>query len=219
MDPWNAVVIVTAGLSIAALMLQLAVMRHVARLYATLAGASPEAISAGRDRLPAVGEYLSLDGLSAVRPTLILFTSPGCAACEGLIPQLPEARASLRGVDLVVGAVEPDKARREDYARRIGRFARADLHATFIDLEVPSTPYVIGLAPSRQIIGAGVATTTEHLQLMAERVIAMGNGVGVRPGMQARLQADDVAARPNSTRRIDDSDALFVVGHWTGGGA
>lgn len=138
---------------------------------------------------PAVGEatkaaaYPDLNGGTVTvggpgedgRATLVLWISPACPVCRGLVPT---ARALARDEDLrLVFASDGDRVERHlEYVKelRIGDFPYVLSQALGLTFEVGKLPFAALIGPDGTLRSKGLVNTREHLESL---LISMESGL------------------------------------------
>jgi protein-disulfide isomerase len=135
------VTVVVMALAIAAL------LRQIGVLHARLQPMGVHFAGEGPDRLkPAPLAHLFQYDRSAL--TLIVFTSPSCEICAGLLPGIRALERQYR--ELVVHIVQHDPSSA----------------ATFAAFRVSSTPYVVAVDSRGVVQARGVANSLEQIEMM-----------------------------------------------------
>lgn len=133
--------VVVVALSVVTLLLVLvvvAMLRQIGRILLRLGDDSTELMPQGG---PDFDEQVALPGTKLDRGVLVMFVSSSCAACAGITMALPEIRATLPELNLVLAVVDEDPAARHDYAQKLGVGARDDLFHLVKEWKIPGTPY------------------------------------------------------------------------------
>ena len=179
-----------------------ALTRQVGLLHERIAPAGALSPTSG----PKVGEqveaasYPTLDhgevhigGADAGRPQLILFTSPTCPVCRGIVPvAMSVARAEQ--LDLVFASDGGTPEQHRAYASRLGLQAHPYVlsQALGLQFEVSKLPFAVLIGPDGTLAARGLVNTREHLESLIE---AMRTGVHTLQDYLAEHAGDFEEAR------------------------
>jgi hypothetical protein len=141
--PWIAayavlwVVVIVLGVTVIALLRQIGVLHaRIAPMGTHFAGEGPE-----------IGAIAPAIGLNYARAplTLVAFTSATCTVCRELKPSIDALRRQEAGLTVHVVSLEDDRS-------------------VFDAFNVRSTPYMITIDRTGQVLGRGVANSLEQIE-------------------------------------------------------
>lgn len=165
---WNLLlVLLTASVAVMALVM-IAVMRQVGGILIQLNPTRVGEVDSG----PEVDSIVEVPGLPARTPAIVVFASPTCRLCEFLGPALPALERHYPRVAIVPIVLGDDPRARAEYAVALGHGARPDALELAKEWDVQGTPFAVGVDADRRVRGSGVANSLDHLESLAEAVLA-----------------------------------------------
>lgn len=153
-------------------------LRQIGVLHLRLRPAGARTMNAGPDlgaRLPEARAHdafgREVDVVAMGRPRMLLFVSPECSVCEGLLPGVKTiAKAERRRMDVVLlTALEDEKANRayvED--RKLGGIPYVASRTLAESYRVMSAPYAVVLDEQGVVRAKGLVNHIEHLESLIE---------------------------------------------------
>lgn len=140
-----------------------AVMRQVGSLLLLINPDFPREVPGGPD----LDQEVDVPGLAAA-PAVVLFVAPGCAACEDLMPTIPNVVRAFPDVAVVAAVGQADTPAGRELVAELGAAARADLSTLQEDWDVPGTPFGVAVSADRRVAGRGIVNTLDQLTTLAE---------------------------------------------------
>jgi thiol-disulfide isomerase/thioredoxin len=187
---WHALTLALLGGFALLAFCVVALMRQVGSVLLLVQPHVPKDIGGG----PEIGQIEDFDDLAADMSALVVFVAPDCEPCHELAPTFPAFRRAWPDFELVVAVARGNDDERQDHARALGSFARADLRELYERWEVQGTPFAVALDRDHRVRAKGVintfdqmeqlalATTTEYVvvpeddDLLDEKPVPMGMG-------------------------------------------
>ena len=160
---WQFIVVALLVLAVAEGLVLLAVMRQMGAIQLQIGPAHAGEVEGGPDE----GTQVEVPGLAAGKPAILAFVSPGCRACEGVVPAIAALRRDFPEVETIAVIGPGDASERIEYAAQYGDAARLDLRYLFDSLEIPYTPYTLALDPDSKVVLKGVVNNLPHLESVA----------------------------------------------------
>lgn len=107
------------------------------------------------------------------KPTLLIFTSIGCPACEDLYPAIPTLlRHESMRIDVVIVSLQANSPEHQVYAteHRLDRLPYMMSPALAGAYQVAATPYAILINEDGKVYTKGIANTLEHLESLLNAI-------------------------------------------------
>ncbi len=186
---WQAFILILFCLTIAQVLVLIGVVRQVGSISLQLA---PAAHIGEIEGGPDPGTVVEVADLDRERPAIILFVSPTCRICSPLLPALPVVQTHYAELQLIAAVIGGDASSRWDYAQGIGDAARLDLGELETEWEVPGTPYAVAVGRDGRVLAKGVANSLDHLEQLAEVVVAAPIVESESDGMPESTSAHDL---------------------------
>jgi hypothetical protein len=181
-DPWHALVVMFAALSVAEGLLLVGLMRQVGGIYLQV-GPPRAGRTAGQG--PEVGQVADPGVLALTRPTVLLFLSPTCSLCPPVAKAIPVAESHHREVEFIAAVVGSATEEKLAYAASLHAAARTDLDGLYEEWKVAGTPFAVGCTADGVVRASGIVNSLPQIETLVHEVLTAGDA-----------PADTAAERP-----------------------